>query len=128
MSWRRKTFGFREVKSSRFYVDTVSEGMVTCGLMIPTVFSLTTLNRDLYTPNTPAIGLLAGFVIYLLAESFGPISGGFMNPAITFSHMLAGRMSFIRGKANDLKKVKQQRVTQGNIKHLIMLSYGLIIQ
>ena len=96
-SWR-KTIGITELKSPRLYVDMVSEGMVTAGMMIPIVFSLTTFNRDLYTPNTPAIGLLAGFVIYLLAESFGPISGGFMNPAITMSHFFAGRLSFTRGK------------------------------
>ncbi len=76
----------------------MAEIMASFCLLMVVTFSLTTFSQPLYSPTTTHIGLMAGFTIYLLIEAFGPISGANMNPAITLAMMLAGRISFIRGK------------------------------
>ena len=44
-----------------------------------------------------AIGLSFGFAIALLAAGAGPISGGHINPAITFAMMITNQISVVKG-------------------------------
>jgi glycerol uptake facilitator-like aquaporin len=56
--------------------------------------AMVTLN--LSNPNLFMIAASFGFGILVLAQFVGPLSGGHINCAVTFSLFLAGRVSFVR--------------------------------
>lgn len=91
-------FSVAELRTYTLYRDLVSEGIVSCYLVMFVTFALTTFNESLYSVNTTNIGIMVGFLIFLLIEGFGHISGGHMNPAVSWSMMLAGRITLIRGR------------------------------
>ena len=94
----KASFSFRELKLLSFYRDLVSEAMVSCYLVMYVTFSMVTLNSEIYLLSMTHAGIMVGFLIYLLIEGYGPISGAHMNPSVSFAHWLSGRITLVRGK------------------------------
>merc|ERR1712002_998975 len=53
------------------------------------------LRNDLY-PDVVQISLAFGLAVFVGAQITGPISGGYMNPAVTLAGLIVGRLSLIR--------------------------------
>merc|ERR1712110_173059 len=47
-------------------------------------------------PDVVQISLAFGLAVFVGAQITGPISGGYMNPAVTFAGFIVGRLSLIR--------------------------------
>lgn len=79
-----------------FYRDVFVECVVCAYVMACVIWALMTLHVTSYKPNTTHFGLFAGFIIMLLIEAYGPISGAPLNPAGCWGFFLAGRISLAR--------------------------------
>jgi glycerol uptake facilitator-like aquaporin len=86
-----------EVKTLTFWRDVISEFMVSFFMLIYVTLAMVTLNSELYQIDMMHMGIMVGFMIFLLIEGYGPVSG-LMNPSTTLAHCLSSRISLIRGK------------------------------
>ncbi|KAK2141327.1 hypothetical protein LSH36_1120g00019 [Paralvinella palmiformis] len=93
---RPHVFSLREFLLPSFYRDLFVEMLISSLLLLFITFSLTSISADLYRPSTTHIGLMVGFVIYLLIEGNGHLSGAHMNPVVTFAYCLDGRITCVR--------------------------------
>ena len=59
-------------------------------------FVMVTNNEDMYKPTTTHFGFFVLGFVFMILEGYGPIAC-LMNPMISFSLFLAGRMSLARG-------------------------------
>ena len=88
---------FREIRSLLFWRDVLAEVTATFYMMVFVTFSMVSLDKDIYKPSTPLVGLMVGLVIFLLIEAYRPISGGHLNPCVSFAAAIMKRISVIRG-------------------------------
>ena len=86
-----------DMKNPVFWRDVLVETVCCMYVECLVIWALSTLHKEMYSPNTTHFGLWAGFLIYLLIEGYGPISGCPINPAGCWGFFLAGRMSAARG-------------------------------
>ena len=96
MKWK-EWLSARELKTLSFWRDVFSEFLSTGFLLLYVVLSMVTLNKSVYSVNMTYVGIMVGFMIFVLIEGHGPVSA-FMNPCASLAHCLAGRISLVRGK------------------------------
>lgn len=88
-----------EVKTLAFWRDVLAEALATFFLVsIQCALPLTWNDTTLQLGNAVQIGLGMGFIITVLIEVFGELSGAHMNPAVTVSMMVATKVTVLRGK------------------------------
>lgn len=87
----------RDLRNPVFWRDVASELLVVTVLMTIIIFVLISNNEKVYPITTTHLGLFAGFLVFVLIEGYGPISGAHMNPAASFSLWVAGNISLARG-------------------------------
>jgi glycerol uptake facilitator-like aquaporin len=46
--------------------------------------------------NFVQISLAFGFAVFVGVQLAGPVSGGYLNPAVTFASLISGRLGLIR--------------------------------
>ena len=92
-----KLLDFREIRSLLFWRDVCVEVIGTFYMMVFVTFSMVSLDKDIYKPTTPLVGLMVGLVIFLLIEAYRPISGGHLNPCVSFAAAIMKRISVVRG-------------------------------
>lgn len=86
----------KDLKTLIFWRDVSCEFWVSTFLMAVVIIILTTNNKAAYEPSTLHFGLFAGFFVYMLLETYGPISC-LAHPPATFCLFLAGKLTFARG-------------------------------
>ena len=94
---RKPRLGLNEVRTAIFWRDALSEILVSAFLLIFLTFSQLHFIPN-YTPSPVHIGLMMGFVVFVLIEAFGHISGGHMNTGVTFIFWARGDLSVIKGE------------------------------
>lgn len=81
---------------------TFAEFLSTCLFLFINIATISYLGYNNTVDGLPAaqrlyIALNFGFSIFVLVYAFGPISGGHINPAVTFCMTLGDRISVLRG-------------------------------
>ena len=99
-----KLMNFSEIKSLVFWRDVFAEVTATFYMMVFVTFSMVSLDKDIYKPSTPLVGLMVGLVIFLLIEAYRPISGGHLNPCVSFAATITKRIGVIRGEYMSVRK------------------------
>lgn len=77
------------------------EVLATAILLTWITFSFVTFNKEVHHFNTTTLGLTVGFIVFILIETLGPVSGCHMNPSVTLGFFLNGEMSVARGQLHD---------------------------
>jgi len=85
----------KDLRSVVFWRDVVCETLATT-LLITFLMLVVTGNNAHYVLTTTHIGFFAVIAVYLLLEGYGPFSSQ-MNPAVSLTLFLAGRISLARG-------------------------------
>lgn len=96
MKWCSPQRSIAEVKTATFWREVLAEGLATLTLVFFLVLLLISNDRNHYSPNTTHGGLFAGFLVCMLVEGFGPISGAHMNPAVSLGLFIVGHISAAR--------------------------------
>ncbi len=91
----------KEFRSPGFWRDIVAEGIATfflvsvqCALPLTWDWTVAPTNDATYAT---LIGVGMGFVVLVLAETFGELGGANMNPAVSFALCLGGKLTFTKG-------------------------------
>lgn len=80
-----------------FWRDVISEIFVSAFLL--TFLTFNQINYfEWWNVNPTHVGLVMGFIVFVLVESFGHIGGAHMNPGVTFIMFCRGDISLIKGK------------------------------
>lgn len=87
-----------ELRSATFWREVLAEGLATMTLIFFITLLLVTNDLNHYKPNTTHGGLFAGFLVCMLVEGFGPISGAHMNPAVSLGLFVVGHITGARCK------------------------------
>ncbi|ESO09512.1 hypothetical protein HELRODRAFT_185352 [Helobdella robusta] len=85
----------RDLATLIFWRDVSCEFVVSTFLMTVVILILTTNDTHAYQPSTTHFGLFAGFFIYSLLETWGPISC-LGHPPAAFCFMLGGKFTVAR--------------------------------
>ncbi len=90
-----------EFRSPGFYRDIVAEGIATFFLVSVQCALPLTWDRTVAPANDAAyatlIGVGMGFVILVLAETFGELGGANMNPAVSIALCLGNKLTVTKG-------------------------------
>jgi len=70
---------------------------VSSFLLLYVTLSMVVLDSSIYHVDMVYIGILVGFLVFVLIEGYGPVSS-FMNPSTCLAQCLVGRISIVRGK------------------------------
>ena len=94
-------FGIEEIKTWKFWRAVLAELLGTfLFLVCVTTVALgwnTTIIKNTISANNVEVGVGIGLSIATLAHAFGHVSGGHLNPAVTFGMVFGGRTPVIRG-------------------------------
>jgi len=93
---REQALWIRDLKSVVFWRDCAAELLTSAMLMMFVCMALVTNNPEHYKPNITHVGLMVGFVVFLIVEGYGPYSGAHMNTAVTLALFLMGKISIVR--------------------------------
>lgn len=85
-----------------FYMELFIECVLCAYTMACVIWCLMTLHPESYSPSTTHFGLFAGFIIMLLIEAYGPLTGAPINPAGCWGFFIAGRISLARSKCHSI--------------------------
>ncbi|KAK2169335.1 hypothetical protein LSH36_11g11003 [Paralvinella palmiformis] len=94
MKWE-DWYSVREVKTVSFWRDIFSEFLVSSFLLLYVTLSMVVLDSSIYHVDMVYIGILVGFLVFVLIEGYGPVSS-FMNPSTCLAQCLVGRISIVR--------------------------------
>lgn len=89
--------GFDELKTVLFWRDCIAE-MFCAGMMLFSLIFLYISFDPEFANNPTHVGLTMGFTVCVLIETFGHMSGGHMNPIITFVLAVRGDIKPVRGR------------------------------
>src|SRR6218665_699500 len=87
-----------EIKTATFWREVIAEGMAPLTLIFFITLCMISNDPTHYKPNTTHAGLFAGFLVCMLVEGYGPISGAHMNPAVSLGLFVVGHISGARRK------------------------------
>lgn len=92
-------FGFDAARTGKFWRAMLAE-FVGCVLFLLCVTSVALSwgnNKENISANNIEIGVGIGLAIATLAQAFGHVSGGHLNPAVSFGMILGGRINVLQG-------------------------------
>ena len=92
----QSSMGFEELTSAEVLKAAAAELIATMLFLMVTIGSIAAAVSS-GTPLLPTVALTFGFSIGLLVAGIGGISGGHINPAVTFAMMITGNVTVVRG-------------------------------
>lgn len=92
-------FGFDAVRTIQFWKAALAEflGCLFFLLCVTSVALSWGNTESNISANNVEIGIGIGLAISTLAQAFGHVSGGHLNPAVTFGMILGGRINILQG-------------------------------
>ena len=92
-----KIIGYKEICTILFWRDLLAEFFCSMLMLLPLTFNYISYSES-FSINPTHAGVVMGFTVGALIETFGHISGGHMNPLVTWVMLWRGDISIARGR------------------------------
>ena len=89
--------GAEEISTWKFWRAVLAEFLGTLLFLVCVTSVALGWGKNGVSANNVEVGIGIGLAIATLAQAFGHVSGGHLNPAVTFGMVFGGRTPIIRG-------------------------------